>query len=108
VSAGILICVETFDGMTKWRSVPDLEHGTLCRAFGLDPCSCWFELPSSARGTGSASVGASSGVTMGRDVNGYIFRGPRGSDPIGKIMIERQGRRIRDDDPTDPRDFFRL
>jgi hypothetical protein len=106
----MLVRVETRDGMVKWRKPPDLEHGTLCRAFGLDPCSTYFELPSSARGVGSASVGAGgNGVMAGsRLKNGFVFQGPRGDAPIGTITLVREGERFRDDDPTNSEDFLRL
>jgi len=103
---GTLIRCELLDGTVKWRSLPNLEHSTLCSAFGLDPCSTWFDLPSSARGTGSAQVGHGAG--RARDINGMIFQGPKGSDPIGILQWVREGERVPDTDPHDRRDFFQL
>lgn len=101
----MLIRVETMDGSVKWRNVPDLEHGTLCRSFGFDPCSTWFDLPSSARGIGSASGDQARGP---RHVAGYVHQGPRDAPPIGTITLVREDEKIRDTDPMNARDFFNL
>lgn len=105
-----LIRLETLDGTVKWRNVPDYEHGTLCRAFGLDPASTWFDLPSSVRIGGRDQVGAgtTNGGARGRHINGYVFQGPKGSEPIGILQWVREGERIPDTDPHDKSDFFRL
>lgn len=103
----IPVRVELLDGSSMWRGLPDLEHGTLCRAFGLDACSTWFDLPSTARGTGSSSVGGGASRRNGT-VSGFIFQGPKGSDPIGKLTIAFASERFRDVDPSDRREFFKL
>jgi hypothetical protein len=94
----------------KWRRLPrELEresaHRTLCFVFNLDPASFWFELPSTAYGTGSASGDAYRGRRL---VNGYVFRGPKGSAPVGTITRVEEHERIPDVDPHDARDFFDL
>jgi hypothetical protein len=106
---GYLIRCETMDGSTSWRVVPDLEHGTLCRAFRFDPCSTRFDLPRSARGVGSSSVGATPGPSgaRGRHINGYVFQGPPGSDPIGVLQFVREDEKIPDIDPHS-RDLLNL
>jgi hypothetical protein len=103
VSNRTLLRVEMLDGMTKWRPLVDLEHSTLCRQFGLDPCTYYFDLPASARGVGSAS----SGSRGARTIDGYVMHGPT-QKPAGKITFAREGERFRDDDPTDPDATLRL
>ena len=93
----------------KWRRLPrELEresaHRTLCHVFNLDPASYWFDLPSTAYGTGS-----SSGVAPGRRlVNGYVHRGPKGSAPVGTLTRVEEHEKIPDVDPHDRSDFFDL
>jgi hypothetical protein len=93
---------ELMNGSVMIRGLPDLEHGTLCKAFSLDPCSTWFDLPSSWRGTGS-----NSGMKSTR-LDGLVFQGPKGSDPIGKITVASASDKFADVDYTNPSDFFRL
>lgn len=85
----IPIRLEMFPHDTKWRAVPDFEHATLCAAFSLDPCSHWFELPRSALGMGTNRVGAGGSDGRRRTVDGFVFRGPKGTDPVGKVKIGR-------------------
>lgn len=93
-------------GDGKWRGVANFEHGTLCRAFGLDPVRFYFDLPSSCRGVGSA-VSGYGGQREGRIVNGFVWM--VGVDkPVGKLTICRDAERFRDVDPTNERDFFDL
>lgn len=101
----IPVRLEMLDGLSKWRGVLNLEHATLCRAFGLDQATYWFELPSSARAEGSNRAGA--GMQSRRLVNGFVFAGGA-TEPVGKLTICRPGDRFWDVDPTDKRDFFRL
>ncbi len=102
----IPIRLEMANGEGKWRGVKDFEHGTLCRAFGLDPATFYFDLPSSVRGVGSNSVGG--GNSSGRRiVNGYVMHGPS-REPAGKLTVICGLDRLRDDDPQDLRDFFNL
>lgn len=91
----------------KFRAVPNIEHGTLCRAFGLDPVTCWFDVPESFRAQGAQRVGAGRHDTR-REISGFVFRGPKGSDPIAKIAIAREGDKFRDRDPLSRADFERL
>jgi len=105
----IPILVELFNGSCMRRAVANLEHGTLCRAFSLDPASTWFDVPSTFYGVGSSMGMQSTGPR--RDISGYIFQGPKGSDPIGKIRITYEGDRFgnrHDDDPFDKRAFYDL
>ena len=83
------------------------DHGTLCRAFGLDPVRTKFDLPDSWRGLGSQrGDGGSSGR---RVVNGLVlFHDGNDYQPIGKVEIMHPDAKIRDVDPLDPRDFYNL
>lgn len=90
---------------TRWRSVDAaLEHGALCRAFGLDPVTHRWDLPRSARlGEGRAYEG------RGSRISGYLERHERGEwRQIGTVHVVREGEKFRDLDPTDPRDQFTL
>lgn len=89
-----------------WRAVPNVEHATLCRAFGLD-AMCRFDVPESFRAQGSQRVGAGRHQSA-RECSGFVFRGPKGSDPIAKIAIVRDGDKFRDRDPLSRSDFERL
>ncbi len=82
---------------SQWRRVRDLEHGTLCRAFNLDPCSHSFDLPATAFG---ARVGDQSSR-----VSGYLLRA---GAPVGTLHIAREGERFRDLDPTNRSDQMNL
>lgn len=93
----IPVRIETADGMVRWRGVPNLDHGTLCRAFSFDPCSTWFDLPSSARNAGSTMSGYGSGATGRRVIDGLVFQGPKGSPPIGKLVVAHEDERLRED-----------
>jgi len=93
-------------GEGKWRGVKDFEHGTLCRALGLDPIRFYFDLPSSCRGIGSATHGAG-GQRGNRVINGYVMMA--GIDkPVGKLTVCWESERFRDVDPTNERDFYDL
>jgi hypothetical protein len=85
---------------TLVRAVEDRcldDHGTLCRAFSLDPVRTRFDLPTTWRNGGSGS-GACSGIVY--------FAGE--DKPIGKITIMRDRERVRDVDPLNARDFYNL
>ena len=102
----IPVRVELKDGTGMWRGVLRLEHAELCRAFALDPATFYFDLPSSARGTGSNMSGAG-GNRANRVINGYVMRG--GLDrPWGKLTVCYDAERFRDVDPSDPRELERL
>ncbi len=102
----IPVLVELRDGQRMMRGLRDLEHGTLCAAFALDPCSTWFDLPSTFRGVGS-SMGLQTRAVR-RDVSGYVFQGPKGSDPIGRIRITYEGDKFGNEHMEDDRDFHNL
>lgn len=106
MSNNTLLRVDLLDGSTKWRPLIDLEHGTLCRQFNLDPATYIFDLPSSARGVGSSAAGAG-GLRNGRKINGYILHG-RTREPIGTITFAYEGERFREFDPRDAREALRL
>lgn len=99
--------LEFFDPpQALWRAVPNVEHGTLCRAFGLDEASCWFDVPESFRAEGRQRVGAGN-TTSRREISGFVFRGPKGTDPIAKISFVRESDKFRDRDLS-RQDFERL
>ena len=100
------ILVELKDGTRMMRALRDLEHSTLCAAFSLDPCSTYFDLPSTFRGVGS-SMGIQNRNTR-RDVSGFIFQGPKGSDPIGRIRMTFEGDKFGNEHMEDSRDFENL
>jgi hypothetical protein len=94
-------------GLGLWRGVKDFEHATLCRAFGLDQCAYFFDLPSSVRGVGSNLAGF--GGNRGRRVvNGYVMHAAFDRKPVGKLTMVYESERFRDVDPRDERDFFNL
>lgn len=86
----------------KVRPIPDSvirDHGTLCRAFGLDPVRTRFELPRTWGGP----------VVPGRSQDALVFFSTdTGETPIGKLVRMSENEKIRDDNPTDPRDFYNL
>lgn len=102
----IPIRLELRDGTSKWRGVHDFEHSTLCRAFGLDQASFYFDLPSSVRGVGSSMSGPG-GNRGNRVINGYVMRAGD-VEPFGKLSIVAASEKFRDDDPTNMRDFLDL
>jgi hypothetical protein len=88
-----------------FRAVPNVEHGTLCAAFGLDPVTFWFDVPESFRREGSQRAGLSASR---REISGFVFRGPKGSNPVAKLSVCREGDKFRDRDPMSRADFERL
>lgn len=82
------------------------DHGTLCRAFSLDPIRTKFDLPSTWRGTGSDRGDGRGGASI---KNGLVFFHD-GDDyrEIGTVTIMREGEKIRDVDPMDPREHYNL
>lgn len=94
---------ETVHGEGKWRGVLNFEHGTLCRAFGLDPVRFYFDLPSSARGVGSLSSGNRRNLT----INGYVMMHGM-TEPYGKLTVCWESERFKDVDPEDKREFYKL
>lgn len=95
-------------GEMKFRGVNDFEHATLCRAFGLDQASYYFDLPSSVRGIGSRSSGYGGGQRHGKRIlNGFVMLGNR-PEPVGKLTILFDGDKFADVDPMSKSDFFNL
>ena len=93
-----------FRGDNKWRGVKRVDHGELCRAFGVAEVGFRWDLPSSMRGMGCEGRAASDRTTI---QSGFLFMDGRDS-PVGKITIIRSDERFRDWDPTSRRDFERL
>lgn len=88
-----------------WRAVPDVRHATLCAAFGLDPATFWFDVPDSFRAEGRQRAGNDN---VRREISGFVFRGPKGSNPVAKISFVREADKFRDRDPLCRADFERL
>jgi hypothetical protein len=93
-----------FRGDVKFRGVKDLEHSTLCRAFGLDPIRFYFDIPSSMRGVGTNTNHARSRRTVQA---GFVFMHGH-SAPVAKLTIATEGDRFSDSDPMSQRDFENL
>jgi hypothetical protein len=94
-------------GMALWRGVKDFEHGTLCRAFGLDPVRFYFDLPSSVRGVGMNNRGFDAGHGRRRIVNGYVMMS--GVEvPVGKLTVISDSDRFKDVDPSSVKEFYDL
>lgn len=94
--------IELADGSAKWRPIRDLtNHVELCRAFGLSEVHTSFDLPSSARGTGSYSTGNRGNLR----VCGYILHN---GEPIGKLYVAKESEKFRDYDATNTPDFWKL
>lgn len=94
-------------GLSMWRGVKDFEHGTLCRAFNLDPCRFYFDLPSSARGVGSYQSGAGGSGRGRRLIRGFVMC--VGLDkPVAKLSEVTATDRFWDGDPLNESDFFDL
>lgn len=87
VKANVLIRFEGRDGNIQWKAfdvsvIRESHHGYLCRAFKLDPASTWFDLPQSW-----LKVDQGDKRNQGRVIEGFVFQGPKGSDPIGKLTV---------------------
>jgi hypothetical protein len=82
------------------------DHGTLCRAFSLDPIRTKFDLPSSWRGTGSDRGDGRTGPRIRQGM--VLFHDGRDYQPIGTLTIMREGEKVRDVDPMDPREHYRF
>lgn len=92
-AGGILVRVEKSTGYggseVKWRLLPNIEHITLCRAFGLDEHRTAFDVPKSFVGGSGRN---------GRRCDGVIlFLG----EPIGRVTLCEPGERFKDEDPRD-------
>jgi hypothetical protein len=82
------------------------DHDTLCRAFALDPIRTKFDLPSSWRGTGSDRGDGRAGARIRNGI--VLFHTGADYEPIGKVTIMREGEKVRDVDPMDPREHYNL
>lgn len=97
-------------GTVKHRALTQdeaVDADALCRAFGFDPARVRFDLPSSARGTGSNMSGAGGSGRGSREISGFVFDRAK-ADPIAKVIFLREGTAFRDVDPTDRTEFERL
>jgi len=80
----------------KVRPIPPQylrEHGALCTAFGFDPVRTKFDVP---RSWGEPP-------TPGRSVQAVVLFE---HEPIGYLEIFKEGLRVPDGAPTDPRDHY--
>lgn len=82
------------------------DHGTLCRAFALDPIRTKFDLPSSWRGVGSDRGDGRGGPRILQGI--VLFHDGSDFQPIGTVTVMREGEKIRDVDPMDPREHYNL
>lgn len=82
------------------------DHGALCRAFGLDPIRAKFEIPDAWRGTGSARGDGHRGTIAQHAM--VFFHNGNDYEPIGRLTILREGEKIRDVDPMDPRELYSM
>jgi hypothetical protein len=90
-----------FRGENKWRGVRRIDHGELCRAFGVAEVGFHWDLPSAMRGMGVENRRASERTTI---QSGFLFMDGRDS-PVAKITVIRDGEKLRDYDPTSRSDF---
>ena len=93
-----------FRGDSKWRGVRRVDHGELCRAFGVAEVGFRWDLPSSMRGAGVENRSASDRTTI---QSGFLFMDGR-NDPVAKVSMIRESERLKDWDPTSRSDFERL
>lgn len=89
-------------GKGMWRGVPNLEHATLCAAFGLDPARFHFEVSSSMRGIGSSQRGAGTYRSTQADGRVFYLDDP---EPWAKIRVCAEGQKFSDLDPASTRDW---
>lgn len=108
-SRHVLIRVELNNGMIRRCFVRtdiarDMQghHVGLCRAFGLDECSTWFDMSNSIRDVDPTHL-----RMQGRQIGGYVHQGPPGSEPIGKIVVCHPDEHFRDWHAED-KDYLRL
>lgn len=84
----------------------NFEHAHLCQVFGLDPCTYYFDLPSSVRGIGANVTGYGGGASA-RRISGFVMESGR-DEPVAKLSIAIDGERFKDVDPSNARDFYDL
>lgn len=88
-AGGILIRYESAAGDVKWRCIPDVEHLTMCRAFGLDEHRTQFDVPKSFVGGSGRGHRRCDGVVL--------FLG----EPIGRVTLVEPGEKFKDEDPRE-------
>lgn len=93
-------------GISMWRGVKNMEHGTLCRAFNLDPVRFFFDVASSFRGVGSMQSGAGGSGRGRARRTGLVFHAGI-DEPVAKISEVLESDRFWDYDPASD-DFWRL
>lgn len=103
----VMVRAEMRDGTAKWELLrPDVlregNHYLMCRAFGLDEIITWFDLPRSFSTVEAGGLGPGR-----REISGYIFQGPKGSEPVGKLTVAYEGERFREED-SDQGGYLRL
>lgn len=96
MNANVNIRFEGRDGTIEWKLfdvavIRESHHGHLCRAFKLDPASTWFDLPASW-----LKIDRGDTRNQGRVIEGFVFQGPRGSDPIGKLTVAYETEKFKD------------
>jgi hypothetical protein len=94
-------------GISRWVSVPDIEHATLCRALQLDPCRFFFDLSSSFRGVGSNQAGAGGHGRVNRRRTGLVFHVGI-NEPVAKIAEALASDRFMWDYDPCSQDFWNL
>lgn len=101
-------------GESMCRPLERLDNVHLCRQFGFNPREHYFDLPSSAGGTGSTSSGSGGGTRGNRTISGFVFcqnasGGPdRNRDPLAVVEFLNESMRERDVDPQDRTEFEKL
>ncbi len=90
----------TTDGDTMFRGTQSMEHGELCRLFNLDPVRHRWDLSGSA-----LAMRPGNAIPVGAVECGYLMREGK---PVGVLHVVREGERLRDLDPMDPRDQLSL
>ena len=96
MNANILIRCEMKGGDVKWKLfdvsvIRESHHGHLCHAFNFDPASTWFDLP-----TSWLKVDVNDKRNQGRVIEGFVFQGPKGSEPIAKLTVAYEAEKFKD------------
>ncbi len=93
-------------GISRWVSVPDVEHATLCRALRLDQNRFYFDIASSFRGVGSNQSGSGGSGRLRARRTGYVFHVGI-TEPVAKLSEVLASDKFWDYDPTS-KDFWNL
>ena len=96
MNANIVVRFEGRDGTVEWKLfdssvMRESHHGLLCKAFRLDPASTWFDLPKSWLKVENGDT-----RNQGRVIEGYVFQGPKGSEPIGKLRVAFESEKFKE------------